>query len=1031
MERLIEALMERSRTVLMMFTLLMIVGMSTLANIPKESNPDITVPFVYVSVQHDGISPEDADALIYKPLDKELRGLDGLKEMVATSTTGHLSIVLEFFSDVDIDRALKDVRQATKDAEPNLPKDSKDPKVKEINVALFPVMVLTLSGEVDEATLYAVADDLQERLEALPGVLEAALKGKREEIAEIIVDPAKLDNYQLSLNQLASLVGNNNALVASGDLDTGAGRFGIKVPGLISSIDDILNLPIKVNGDQVLLFKDIAVGRLSYKDRNNTAHFNGKTTVSLEIKKRIGSNIIETLDAVKQTVKDVKPYWPKGIEVGVSQDESDQIKVMLNDLFNNVLVATLLVMILILGSIGLRNAVMVGISIPGAFLISLIVLDMMGYTMNMVVLFALILSVGMLVDGAIVVTEYADRRLAEGASKQEAYREASTRMAWPIIASTATTLAVFFPLLFWPGITGEFMGFLPLTLLFTLSASLLMALVIVPSIGAVIGKNGIHNIQAQSTIEAAESGQFDKIKGFTGGYIRVLRMALNRPKSVLAIAVFCLFGSFFIYGSLGHGVEFFPDVDADIGLVDVRARGNLAVKEREDIMKQVEARIFDMSEIESIYTSTSLKVPTGAAQDTIGRIQMEFSPWQHRRTAEKILLDIKQRTADIPGIVIETQKKKNGPSSGAKIQLQLTGDNPANIEAMLMQVKAIFMKDEELIDIRDDLPLDGIDWRMDINREEAVRFGTNIASVGSMIRMVTGGQKVGSFTPKGSDDDIEIMLRYPTNARNIDQFEQFNITTPKGNIPVTNFMQRVAAPKTGDIVRIDGKRRFMLTANVSEGVNENAKLQELRKKLEPLDWSSMGVTPRFRGDFEKMAETGSFLGKAFGIAIFAMFAILVTQFNSFYHAGLIMSAIVLSIVGVLLGLIIRGEPFGIVMSGVGVIALAGIVVNNNIVLIDTYNILRKQGIEPIDAALRTGAQRLRPVLLTAITTVLGLMPMVMQWNIDLINADFTIGAPSSQWWTQLSTAIAGGLTFATVLTLILTPCMLMLGEKKR
>ncbi len=1031
MNSLIDASLHRTRTVLMLFCLIALVGIVTLVTIPKESNPDITVPLVYVSVNHDGISPEDADTLIYKPLEKELRALDGLKEMISTATAGHLSIQLEFYTDTDIDQALLDVRQKVDDAKGELPSDSKEPKVREINVALFPVMVVTLAGEINESALYAVANDLQDRLEALPGVLEVKVRGKREEIAEIIVDPARMDNYGLTLGELGRLVGNNAQLVASEDLDTGVGRFGIKVPGLVESIPDILELPVKANGDDVVLFRDIAVGRLAYKDRKNSARVNGKQAVTLEIKKRIGSNIIHTLDDVKGIIKEVEPYWPNGIQVGLSQDESDQIKEMLNDLFNNVLVATLLVMILILASLGVRSSVMVGMAIPGAFLMALIVLSMMGYTLNMVVLFSLILSVGMLVDGAIVVTEYADRRLAEGAPARHAYSEAAKRMAWPIIASTATTLAVFLPLLFWPGTTGEFMKYLPLTLLFTLTASLIMALIVVPTIGALVGKQSTQNLKTLKMVKAAEEGHFDEVTGFTGGYIRLLNRALRHPLKILGTAIATLILSFVVYGKLGHGVEFFPDVDIDVGLVDVRARGNLSIEENEALVQQVEARIFDMAEIESIYTTTFVRAPSDAADDVVGRIQIELVNWKHRRTANEILKDIEVRTADIAGIIVETQKKENGPSAGADIQLQFTAASADDIIPMLEQVKAIFAADPDLKDVRDDRPQDGIEWQMDINREKATRFGTDIVSTGSMIRMITGGQKVGEFQPDYTDEEVEIMLRYPTQARNIDQFSQFNVQTAYGLVPVSNFMERIAVPKSGDVVRIDGKRRYRLTANVQDDVNPTDKILQLTEQLKQFDWRSAGVEPRFRGDFEKMAETGAFLGKAFGIAIFLMATILVTQFNSFYNAGLIMSAIVLSIVGVLFGLLIRGEPFGIVMSGLGVIALAGIVVNNNIVLIDTFNRLIRDGLSPLDAALRTGAQRLRPVMLTAITTVLGLMPMVLQWNIDLMNRQFSVGAPSSQWWTQLSTAIAGGLTFATILTLIMTPCLLVLGENMK
>lgn len=1030
MNALISAAMERSRTMLMLFTLIMLIGASVLVSIPKESSPDVTVPFVYVSVQHDGIAPEDADALIFKKMDKELRSIEGLKEMTSTATTGHLSILLEFETTVDIDKALLDVRQKVEDAKGELPDDSKEPRVREINVALFPVLLVTLSGDVEEQVLYAVADDLQDRVEALPGILEANIIGKREEIAEIIVDPSRMDSYGISFADLGRLIGNNHHLVASEALDTGAGRFDVKVPGLLKDVPDILELPVKVNDDKVVLFKDVAVGRFAYKDRKNSAYINGKPAVVLEIKKRLGANIIESIEEVKELVDQVQPYWPEGIEVGFSQDESVQIKELLNDLFNNVIIATLLVMVLALGSLGLRSSLMVGLTIPGAFLMALIVLDLNGYTMNMVVLFALILSVGLLVDGGIVVTEYADRRLAEGASKRVAYLEAAQRMAWPIISSTITTLAVFFPLLFWPGTTGEFMKFLPLTLLYTLSASLIMALIILPIIGSIWGGGRGYDAATFATLKAAEEGRFHDLSGGTGLYIRFLQGALKRPLTVLAGTLGVLFITFVIYGKLGQGVEFFPDVDAEVGMIDVRARGNLSMAERDALVKQVEQRIFSMDEIASIYSSGFIMPPNGAAADLVGRVQIELVNWKHRRPIKAILADIEQRTADIPGIIIETQKKEMGPGGGTDIQLQFTGSQTDNVKQMLAQVEKIFQADPELKDVRNDLPLEGVEWKLTVNREEASRYGTDIASTGALIRMVTGGQRVGEFQPDFSDDEIEIMLRYPQNQRHINQFTQINIQTPKGLVPLSNFMEQEAIPLQGDVVRLDGKFSYNLTANVTEGVNSTAKIQQLGEKIKDLDWRGAMVEPQFRGDFEKMAETGSFLAKAFAIALFLMATILVTQFNSFYQAGLIMSAIVLSVGGVLIGLMVRGEPFGIVMSGVGVIALAGVVVNNNIILIDTYKILLKEGLSPTDAALRTGAQRLRPVLLTAITTVVGLMPMVLQWNIDLINQSFSVGAPSSQWWTQLSTAIAGGLTFATFLTLILTPCLLVLGDNK-
>jgi len=653
----------------------------------------------------------------------------------------------------------------------------------------------------------------------------------------------------------------------------------------------------------------------------------------------------------------------------------------------------------------------------------------MGYTLNMVVLFALILSIGMLVDGAIVVSEYADRRMAEGTPKFEAFLEASKRMAWPIIASTATTLAVFLPLLFWPDTVGEFMKFIPITVIITLSASLVMALIVIPALGAWFGKAGAMSDSDLNALKAAEEGRFNEITGFTGGYVRVLQVLIHHPVKTLFGVIGAMVLTFLLYGQVGKGVEFFPKTDAEIAMVDIRARGNLSLEERAALVRNVEKRLYDMSEIHTLYTTSFISPPNGGAADLIGRIQLELEDWQLRRTANDIMEDIRQRTADIPGIIIETKEKQDGPAGGSAIQLEISGIYPEVLAKVVSEIRSQLEKDPELRDIKDTRPLDGIDWQLSVDREAASRMGASIASVGSMIKMITSGLNLGSYRPDDADDEVDIRLRFPTASRTLDQLDELRISSQGQLIPISSFTHKQPNPQSGNLVRTGSHFRYMIEADVTEGVNDAHKRAQIAAVLEKADLPA-GVRYQFKGDAEQMVETMSFLGKAFILAIFMMTIILVTQLNSLYRAGLVLSAIVLSFAGVFLGLMIRGEPFGIVMSGVGMIALAGIVVNNNIVLIDTYSILRKDGLTPIDAALRTGAQRLRPVLLTTITTVCGLIPMVYQLNIDLIGREILVDAPSSQWWTQLSTAIAGGLTFATALTLLLTPCLLVLKDQK-
>ncbi len=1029
MNALIDAALHRSRTVLLVLALLLISGSVSYVGIAKESNPDITIPNIYVSITHEGISPEDADRMLVGPMDKHLRSLDGLQEIRATSVTGHASVVLEFSTDVDIDDALQDVREKVDAAKSELPEDTEEPVVREINLALFPVLVVTLSGHLDDRDLYQVANRLQDQLEALPGVLEAKISGERDEIAEVIVDPVLMNAYALRQEELFNLISRNNRLVAAGAMDTGHGRFSIKVPGLIEDEIDILNLPVKAEGDRVVTFADIAVGRRTYKDPHSYARVNGKPTVALEITKRIGTNIIETIEAVKAAVEKERGSWPEGIEVTYSQDESKHIRRSLDDLFNNVLAAIILVMIVVVASLGPRSALLVGLAIPGSFLTGILLLNVMGLTLNIVVLFALILSVGMLVDGAIVVTEFADRRMAEGYSRLDSYGAAAKRMAWPITASTFTTLAVFMPLLFWPDTVGEFMKFMPITVLATLSASLLMALIVVPTVGSLVGRPGAHSARTIATLRAAEDGDLDSIGGFTGWYVRMLEHLLRRPLLVLLATIGALIGATLLYGTFGKGVEFFPDIEPDVISVSVRARGELSLEERDALVRKVEHRMLGMGELESVFTKVFVKAPRESTEDTVGVIQAELIDWQLRRTGYAIMDDVRARTADIPGIVVETEKQRRGPAQGADIQIEVASDHLEILNPAVDRIVAALRGVEGLRDVTDNRSLPGLEWQMRVDREQASRFGADISAVGTMVRMVTTGLTVGTYRPAGAKDELDIRVRYPFDDRNLGELDRLRITTPRGLVPAANFVERVPVESTAQLVRVNGKLAFKIEADVEEGFLVDQKIRELGAMFARADVPPQ-VDIRFRGNTERQGKAQDFLGKAFGVAIFVMAIILVTQFNSFYQALLILSAVIFSIIGVLLGLLVKGEPFGIVMCGVGVIALAGIVVNNNIVLIDTFNILRRSGMPVFEAALRTGAQRLRPVLLTTITTILGLMPMVFQANLDIVGRRFEVGAPSSQWWNQLSTSIAGGLAFATVLTLVVTPCLLVLGERK-
>ncbi|MHC8509908.1 MAG: efflux RND transporter permease subunit [Rhodospirillales bacterium] len=1027
----VDAAISHARTVISAFVLILAAGAIAYVAIPKESNPDISIPIVYVSVHHDGISPEDSERLLIRPLETQLRSIEGLKEMRSKGYEGGANVVLEFDAGFDADEAMDDVREKVDLANPEMPAESDEPEVHEVNFSLFPVIVVTLSGVAPERALVRMAREMRDEIEGIPSVLEANIAGDREELVEVLVDSVTVEGYGLSPRSASNAVSGYNLLVAAGAQDTGQGKFSVKVPGLFETVKDIMNMPLATHGDAVIRLGDVGEVRRAFKDQDSAARINGERAVAIEVVKRSGENVIETIERVREVVAAEQALWPEAlrdvVRVDFLQDESVKIRNMLKDLQNNVLSAVLLVMIVVVGALGLRTAGLVGVAIPGSFLAAILVLYALDVSVNIVVLFSLILAVGMLVDGAIVVTEYADRKMSEGEPPRKAYSLAARRMAWPITASTATTLAAFLPLVFWPGTVGEFMKYLPMTLLITLTASLMMALIFVPTLGAVFGKAG-GAVSAEAAGAVAEDGSAEdlmRIGGFTGKYLKVLGTALLHPGKILLLSVAVLIGVQVYYATHGNGVEFFPDVEPERAVIDVRARGNLSFAESDILMSEVENRILTVEGFDSIYSRVGSGGRSEKAEDIIGSIQLEFSDWRERRKAKVILEEVDERLADLAGIVIDVRPEKAGPQGGEKaVHLEVTSLYPNKLPLAVIGVLEGMEDVGGFTNIEDSRPLPGIDWQIKVDRAQAAKFSVNIDLIGRAIQMTTTGIKLGGYRPDDSDDEIDIRARYPKKDRTVNQLDQIRIHTGAGAVPISNFVTKSAKPKTGNISRVDSRRTMTIKADVEEGVLVDEKVGEMKAWLAEAAIDP-GVNIAFRGQDEKQKEAGVFLIKAFAVALFVMAIILVTQFNSFYSAFLILSAVIMSTIGVMIGLIVTGQPFGTVMGGIGVISLAGIVVNNNIVLIDTFDRLLETTKDARLAIMRTGAQRLRPVLLTTVTTILGLMPMVLSMNVDLFARVIDIGAPSTQWWRQLSTSIVFGLGFATVLTLVVTPCALM------
>ncbi len=1016
-----------ARTVLLILLLVLVSGGAGYVTVAKEAAPEIDIPIFFVTVPYPGVSPADAERLIVRPLERDLIGVSGVDEVQAWAGEGFALLRLDFEPGWDNREALGDIREEVDSIAPQLPSGAEEPTVQEVDLSLFPVLTVNLSGPLEERTLIRLARELRDRIEAQPGVLEVDIGGDRDEMMEVLADPLVLESYALSFDQLVDAIERNNRLIAAGALDTGAGRIPLRVPGTIDGIEDVLDTAIRVENDAVVTVRDVADVRSTYQDPEGFTRINGQPSVSLEVRKESGANILEVVADARATLEAARLDLPDSLEISYTQDMARDVEDLLGDLENNVITAVIIVALVILGVMGMRAALLVGIAVPGAFLAGILAIWVLGYTLNIVVLFALILVVGMLVDGAIVVTELADRHIAGGMKRADAFARAAQRMLWPITAAIATTLAVFLPMLFWPGMVGEFIFYLPATVIITLIASLLMALIFVPTLGAVAGARMVASDAVSRQISAAERGAYGELHGVTAAYMRLLRPLVDHPLRTGAATLLLLVFAYMAYGVYGRGVDFFPSIEPEFAQIQVQARGDLSVHEADALVQQVESRVQGMRGIDTVYArtiGTQLgRLQGDYAEDVVGVIQLELAHWRTREPASTVIERVRERTADLPGLQLQVRAQERGPTEDRPIRVEVRGEEPARLVETVEAIRAAMDTLGGFVDIEDDLPLPGIDLEVRFDREQAARFGVDVPLLGQGVQLLTTGIHLGSYRPEHSDEEVEIRMRLPPEQRHLQQLANMNLPTHQGLVPLANFAELVPVPTTGMIKKRDGQRAHAIAADAASGLLVDDQVRRLQAELADTELPE-GVEVRFRGQAEEQQEAQAFLQVAFGFSLFLMFTLLVTQFNRFNQALLVLSAIVFSTAGVLLALLVRGEPFGIVMSGIGVLALAGIVVNNNIVLIDAYNEKRAGGLGPREAALRTGALRFRPVVLTAVTTILGLMPMVLGLTVDFVGRDAYFGAPSTDYWTQLATVIAGGLLFATPLTLLFTPAML-------
>ena len=1032
--KFLEFVISHARATIAIMLLIVVTGAGSRLSMPVELSPNVVLPVVMTMVRYDGISPEDGNRLLVRPIEKELKTIDGIEEIQATASEGYVVVTTEFEVSDNIKQAVADVREAVNRAKADFPDGAEEPIVDELSPSPEPSIVITFSGSaVSERELYRAAKFFQSKLETLPDVLKADLSGHREEIVEVTIDPEKLKLFNISINEFTRAISVNNVLIPTGEIDLAGGRFGIKVPAILESYKDIENVPIKSSPSKSISLGDLAEVRRTFRDAQGYGLINGEKALAIDVRKRITANLIDTVTNTKQIIESYRSDFSENLDIGYAFDTSEMTEQMVNELQGNIITAMCLVLALVVATLGFRSGLLVGFAIPFSILGALIIINSLGHSFNFMVMFGLLLSLGMLIDGAIVVVEHANTKVSEGISFKKAYSDSVGRMAVPVIASTGTTLAAFLPLLFWPGVSGDFMSYLPITVFAVLGWSLLYALVFVPTLGTVLGRRRGKNKKLPEDRESEKSARtlflpLEKV------YLKILKPVVNAPVKFAGIMFIFIFGIFALYLKFNSGQEFFTPIESQYGMIEIRAQGNLSINEQKEITLSVNRIVEQLEGVKQLYgySSATNYVPFGSdvSRDQISTILVELVPRSERSSGSReIFRTIREKTKSIPGIFVTGQEMEQGPPTGKDIQIQLSSSNRASLYKKAKDLRVwIDQNVEGIRDLQDTLPLAGIQWEIDVDESRAAMLGIDTVSVGNMIQLITNGAIIGKFRPDDADDEVEIRLRFPTQDRRLSNISDLMVQSNNGPVPIGAFTRIVPASRVDSIQRINMDETVFIMANSEDGFLPDDQIQIIDSWVLANQDSTVEV--KYRGANEEQQKSADFLLTAFLLAMSVMLIMLITQFNSFYQSGLILFSVILSTAGVLLGLLISQNTFSTVLTGVGIVALAGIVVNNNIVLIDTYNFIRSRNpqISASNAVFNAARERFRPVMLTTITTVVGLLPLANGMSIDLINRTYTIGGMVSSWWQPLASAIVNGLLVATILTLLLTPAMLLVPE---
>ena len=1013
-------------SVYVLVVFVVVAGALAYRSLPLEAAPEVKIPMLLVHTLYPGVAPADVEQLVTNVLERELKDLKDVKKMSSTSAESVSLITVEFESGVDLDNAYQKMRDQVDKAKPKLPDDAEEPVLIEINVSEFPMMLVNVSGTYDQARLKAVAEGLEEKIEQVKGVLGVDLVGGLDREVQVYLDPRKLEHHKIGVQKVIQRIQQEHLTTPAGNLRLGQSKYSVRIPGEYRDVRRMAQIVVKAPGGNPVRLADLGRVVDGYKERKTISRINGTACVTLRVKKRAGENIVRISDEVRALLSAELPRLPAGTSYAVRQDNSEFVKDVVGDLENSIITGLILVLAVLLFAMGARNASLVAISIPLSMLISFITLQALGITLNMVVLFSLILALGMLVDNSIVVVENIYRHASEGKGRVTAALGATREVAWPIIASTGTTVAVFLPLLFWPGIMGEFMRYLPMTVIVVLASSLFVALVINPVVAASFLRPGK---RALLDDEGRARGPVMR------AYTRVLGWSLAHPKTLLAFTLAALVVAGAIYSARSTGVELFPNMTPERAQVIIKAPQGTDLSQTDALMRGVEraARAADNSEdvVANVGFAGGFNAVGGASNTHEAVADIEFKD-RHQRAGSTwdTVRQLRQKLSGLPGAEYRVEVEKGGPPTGAPVSVEISGDDFRVLRVQAEKVKALVRGVAGVVDLKDDFDGAKPEVQIRVDRDRAMLRKVDTATVAMAVRTAINGTKA-SVLRRG-DEEYDIVVRYDGRfRRSIRDLLDIRVAGRDDvQVPLRDVARVETTAGLGSINHIDQRRTILVSSDVS-GRSSAEVMADVRALLGRKVQLPPGYQFHFSGETEEQEAAQEFLGRAFMIGVMIMMMILVTQFNSVLRPAIILSSVVMSLFGVLLGLSITGSKFGIIMTGLGVISLAGVVVNNSIVLVDYATRLRRQGLSLSDALRRAGAVRFRPVLLTAITTVLGLLPMALGVSIDFRKLTIDTGAPSMEMWGPMAQAVCFGLVFATALTLVVVPVMYLLQEQAR